>query len=173
MTQRQLGALVIKLLGVHYAIASFLMLGAFVAQYGALLRTEMDRDSRGAILATSIVSIVGFVFAAAVCVLKGDAIAEWLFSSEQIAQRDISRRDLLFVGVALIATSVAISGMPGLVRLAAEGIWYAEATRQPFFWDAVQKSSGNITDSVFAIVVGVAIAMSARRLAAALDSRAS
>ena len=128
-------------------------------------------NGRTAVLAAGIVTILGFVVVASICLFKGDALAGLLFPSDRIALGDISRRDLVFAGVVLIAASVAISGIPGLVRLAAEGIWYAEAGRQPYFWQAVQKSSNNIFDSVIAVVVGTAVAMSARRIAEALDSR--
>ena len=168
---RHIGEAGIKLIGVYFAASAVLGIANLLASF-ALPAVE-GLPTAGQLVASGVLSIAGSIVVAAVCLLAGDTIARRFFQDAAIDAGRLRRSDLLIAGVALLGLSVALSGVPGVIEIAAKAVWYAEGTRQSMFWPAMRESSEVAVASLLVLLVGTTIAASADWLADLLDTRRS
>jgi hypothetical protein len=106
---------------------------------------------------------------AVVFMSRGGAIAAAIFSAERLSVSGLSRRDWLFVGISLVGLTWVLTGAPAVVQAVGKGMWYAEASRQALFLDAMRHSSADLVTASVSILIGVAVLLSARMLSRQLD----
>jgi hypothetical protein len=166
VTNRQVGETGIKLIGVYFAAEALLGVTRLLA---LLVMPAMEGMPRRDLLIPSALAVAGVLLAAALCLLRGETLARRLFGGEDAGLGQLSRRDLLAVGLALLGVSLALSGVPALLQFAGRAIWYSEASRQSQFQPVMERLWEPLAASTIAVLVGCALAVGARRLAAALD----
>ena len=170
LTARHLGEVGIKLIGVYFAVSAVIGIGGIAASL-ALPRFEgMPGESEMAL--ASVFPVAGAVLAAAVCLLRGDVLADQIFGNHELAFR-LSRRDVLVVGLLLVGVSTALGSVPGLVQVVGKAVWHVEGSRQALFWPSMERSWESLVNHFLTFIVGVALAIRAGSVASALDSRDS
>lgn len=163
ITQRDVGAAAIKLIGLYFA-------SRVVALYAALMVTPylmsaQAFSSSDPLLAASISSAVGN-FAVAVTFLFGaDRIAAALFTPTEVPPSG-SRRDLLFAGIALIGVWLAADAAAALLRAGGSYLYYVQ---QDLPTASLVRSWPQVAANVASLAMGVGLALSARRVATRLD----
>jgi hypothetical protein len=169
MTTRDLGETGVRLIGVYFAASSVLGIVRVVA---SLAMPPIEGfPSNGEIAVLSALPIVGLLAVAAACLFGAQSVAARVFAEHEFVLGEVSRQDLLMVGVALLGVSTVVSGLPGIIQFVGRAVWYAEGSRQSSFLPAMAQSWQPLTNNVLEIVVGAVLAARAGRLAAALDDR--
>ena len=164
MTLRDAGAAAIKLLGLYFA-------SRVVALYFALMLTPYlvspsAFSMSDPALAASVSSAVGSLAVALIALFGADRIAAQLFPPTPLAA-NISRQDLLRVGIALLGLWMCLDAVTALLRAAGA---------MAFYWQlqvpgaSLERSWPQALANVFTLVAGVVVARSARTLAARLDA---
>jgi hypothetical protein len=169
VTIRQFGAAGIKLLGVYFAISGLIGM-AGVAAFFVGPPIEGMPSAREVVLLNGL-SFAGVLMTAALCMFGGDALAGRIFGEGTLEVTQVSRRDLLWVGLSLIGATTVLEGIPALVQFAGQALWYAEASRQQLFGPLMERSWQSVANGVIALVVGGALAAGAGRITSALEGR--
>lgn len=170
MTMRQVGETAIKILGVYYAASAVFALGGVLASL--LLPREEGWPSASDLAAMNMVGVLVDAAVAVAFMWRGGAIAAAIFSGERLSVSGLSRRDCLFVGISLVGLTWVLTGAPAIVQAIGKGIWYAEASRQALFLDAMRHSSADLVNAGVSILIGVAVLLLARTLSRRLDPEA-
>ena len=164
MTLRDTGAAAIRLLGLYFA-------SRVVALYFALMLTPYlispaAFSTSDPALATSMSSAVGNLAVALIAIFGADRIAARLFPATPIVS-NLSRQDLLRVGIALLGLWMCLDAVTALLRAAGA---------LAFYWQlqvpaaSLERSWPQALANVFTLAVGAVVARSARRLAARLNA---
>lgn len=167
MTIRQLGVIGIKLIGVYYGATAVLALGNVLGSF--FVPHIEGLPTAGELAVSNLFPAFGFAFVAAVCLLWGERLATSVLPAGDVGSMRLSRRDVLFVGVALVGFSMALAGVPVLVEIAGKALWYVEGSRQSYFWPAMQNSWERLAASGLSLVIGSAVVIFARALVRAID----
>lgn len=168
MTIRELGEMTIKILGVYYAASAVISLAGMLS---ALVLPHIEGlPTVGRLAAMNLIGVLGLAVVAGVCLLRAHILAGWLFSDKRVFVSSVSRRDYLFVGISLIGFVWVVSGVPEIITMVGRAIWYAEASRQPMFGEMMRQSSETLVAAALSILVGIAVVISAGRLATRLDA---
>lgn len=168
MTMAQLGETAIKIMGVYYGASAVFAVAAMIS---AFLMPQPEGFPSATELAP--MHLIGVLAAAVVAVAflwGGRTAASVIFSEEPISTNGLPRRDWLFIGISLIGLTWALSGVPALIEAIGRVIWYAEASRQPMFAEAMRQSSDEIVNAGLSVLMGAAVVVSARGLSNRLDA---
>ena len=167
MTLRQIGETGIKLMGVYFGALVVLALAGVAATFAVPPIEGMPPALE--LFRANLVSVLGPLLVAGVCLIGGEPIARELFSDAELAISGLTRRDLLVAGVALLGLTTALASIPAIIRIGAEALSYTEGTRQRLFWAAMEDSWQTLSDNGLALIVGAVTVRLAGRIAAALD----
>jgi hypothetical protein len=168
MTIRELGEMAIKILGVYYAASAVISLAGMLS---ALVLPQIEGlPTVGRLAAMNLIGVLGLALVAGVCLLRAHILAGWLFNDKRVFVSSVSRRDYLFVGISLIGFIWVVSGVPEIMTMVGRAIWYAEASRQSMYGEMFRQSSETLVAAALSILVGVAVVISAGRLATRLDA---
>jgi hypothetical protein len=102
LSTRDLGAVGIKLIGVFFGASGVMRLVAVVASTAL---PQVERLPSAAIVRLNLFTIVVELAIAAAFLFRGDALAGRLFSDRRLQRADVSRKDLLILGLALFGVS--------------------------------------------------------------------
>lgn len=168
MTMRQLGETAIKILGMYYAASAFFGVAGLISNV-FMPQLEGFPDATQFV----VMNLIGFLANATVAagyLFGGRMLAAAVFSDEAVTCGDLPRRDWLFVGISLMGLVWVLSGAPAIIDAIGKAIWYAEATRQPMFEEAMRRSWDDLITGVVSVLVGIVVVVSARRLSRRLDT---
>lgn len=161
LTLRHVGAAAIKLLGVTYlantVLAGFSLLSARFA--------PASLDPGDGYLTAQIVAVLGYPVVAWLLLGTADDLAERLFPDVP-APFSVGSRDLLTVGLALIGLSLAAAALPALLHGLALAAYYGEASRQAMAEARFEHEWPALIRGALTLVVGVALAIASRPIAA-------
>ena len=163
VTERDLGAAVIKVFGLYFA-------SRVVSLYVALMVTPYLLSPEAFVasdpqLAASISSAAGNFGVALIGVFGANRLAAWLFAATPVMV-DGTRRDALSVGVALIGVWLACDALIALMRA---GGAYAYYVQQDLPRASLERSWPQVVANLAALATGAALALSARKVATRLD----
>lgn len=163
MTLREAAAAAITLMGLYFA-------GRVIALYAALMVTPFILSpeafsSSDPALAASIGSGVGNLVLALIGLLGARRIAAMFFAPTPLSVAG-NRRDALFVGIVLLGVWIAADGGVALLRSAGAIVYYWQ---QRTTAASLERSWPQVVANAVTLATGVAVALSARALAARLD----
>ena len=167
MTIRTIAALLIKLLGIRYALWSVVSLLSTVGLLFA--RTGGPADMARYTWWVSLAGSLGGIVAAALLVAFGDRVAGLFFGEQALPPLNVSAPDLLWIGICLVGVAIAVSAVPSLVHAAATALWYAGADRQGQFTSVMRDRWSYTIDGGLSLVCGGLLVWFARPLAAWLS----
>ena len=160
---QQLAAVAIKVLGVYYAADAIFLLLATAGLLG--VAGSENPPTTGELVVASLGSLVGRIFVAAACIVKGDAIAAALVPETTIGI-SLTRQELLSIGIALIGVALIASAVPDLALTIGQSVYYGEASRNEYFMAAMEQSWMPALKAFLASVAGAVLARNSQRLSA-------
>ena len=169
MSTRDLGEAGIKLIGAYFAASTLIGIMRVAASF-ALPRME-GFPSAGEVALLNALPIAGSLGVAVACLLRGQLLADRVFAVHRFKLAQVTRRDLLVVGLALLGVSTISAGVPGILQFIGRTMWYAEGSRQSMFFPSMERSWEPLANNVLELIVGGALVAMAGRLASALDAR--
>ena len=171
MTTRSLGELGIKLIGVYFGAAGAMRILALAASV-AMPQSEVFA-SAGSIAFLNAFAIIGELVVSAACVFRGNQLARRIFAEDRLQLGNVSRQDVLLVGIALLGISSIVAAVPSLLQFIARAVWYSQGSLQSQFLPSMERSWQALSSNVLELIVGVALVLTANKLASALDRRLS
>ena len=171
MTTRSLTEIGIKLIGVYFGAGFVINMFGLVA---SLAMPQAEGFPTGRVIALlNGFALVGGLVVAAACVFGGERIASRIFPEDHLELADISRQDMLLVGLALIGVSTIASATPAILQFFGKAIWYAQGSRQSQFLPSMEQSWQDLATHALELIAGGVLVLMASRLASALDRRYS
>ncbi len=162
MTNRDLGEIGVKLIGVYFAALTPIGL-TYIP--GVLAQPSMEGwPSRPVMIVFGLLPLLGRVAVAWACLVWGREIAARVLAENQAQFGGASAKDLLVVGLALLGVGLAVDAIPGLLELAGKAVWYAQGARQSQFLPSMEHSWQAVANDALKVIVGGVLAMNARRV---------
>ena len=170
VTTRDLGETGIKLLGIYFAVSA---LSGVLRVAAALLSPTMEEFSphTGELVFISGAPVIGMVAIAIIFLRWGRAIAHTIFPDASATLSGLTRTDFLAVGVALLGLGLVTSALPEVIQFAGRLIWFGEASRHSQLMPIFEQSWQTLSYALLELALGIALAVKAEAVAAALDRR--
>jgi hypothetical protein len=106
-------------------------------------------------------------------VFRGSQLARRIFADDPVQLVNVSRHEVLVVGIALLGISSIVAALPNILQFIARAIWYAQGSLQSQFLPSMERSWQTLSTSVLELIVGSVLMLTANKLASALDRRSS
>jgi hypothetical protein len=171
VTTRSLGEVGIKLIGVYFGAAVLIRVFAVAASV-AMPQSE-GFPSAGSIAFLNAFAIIGQLVVSAACVFRGSQLARRIFADDPVQLVNVSRHEVLVVGIALLGISSIVAALPNILQFIGRAIWYAQGSLQSQFLPSMERSWQTLSTSVLELIVGSVLMLKAQKLASALDRRSS
>lgn len=167
MITRSVGELGIKLIGVYFGVVGLIRVLALAASI-AMPQSE-GFPSAGSIAVLNAFAIIGELVMSAVCVFRGSQLARRIFAEDRLQLGNVSRHDVLVVGIALLGISSIVAAASSILQFIVRAIWYAQGSLQSQFLPSMEGSWQALSSKVVELIVGSALVLTANKLASALD----
>lgn len=170
MTTRETGAIGIKLIGAFFFVSGVIRLFAVVASIGLPAPTAEGLPTPGMIVRLNLVAVFAEVVVAAACLVGGDIVAGRIFSDRRrIQATNVSREDLLVVGIALVGVSTVAAAAPNIIEVLGKVIWFAQGSLQPQFLASMEGLWEPSVRHVLELVIGLVLVTKASAVASMVN----